>query len=56
MSDANVTPVQILFAVLSELITLFNRHKNGEDISADLDALQTKVRLLKDKEIDIANG
>ena len=48
--------IELLFAIVGELINVMARHSRGEDISADLDALQIRVKALKSKEERIAAG
>jgi len=45
-----------LQATVEALIGLFHRHQQGENVSADLNELLTKVQSLKDKETAIANA
>lgn len=47
--------LNLAFIMLNTILDLFKRHQQGENVTADLIELQTRVRTLLDKELAIAN-
>lgn len=56
MMELNAQNIELLFNITRGIISLFQRHQQGENVSADLNELLEKVQVLKTKEEARAAG